>query len=51
MFRDNIAALLVAATRQRKDNPNKVAIEQRAYRCKFCKQWHLTSKPFIRKDE
>lgn len=39
--RDRIAALLVMAT---SDNARRPEREQRAYRCPFCRAWHLTSK-------
>lgn len=42
-YRDEIAALLSLATLRREDDPNHT--EQRMYRCKWCKGWHLTSQP------
>lgn len=39
-FRDRIAALLALSGM---DNLNPKRREQRAYRCEFCRGWHLTS--------
>lgn len=39
-YRDRIAALLALTGI---DNSNPKRREQRAYRCQFCRGWHLTS--------
>jgi len=44
-FRDEIAAKLALATVQHRDNPKRPRCEQRAYYCKPCRRWHLTSMP------
>jgi hypothetical protein len=39
-YRDRIGALLALS---RTDNARRPKTEQRAYRCPFCRGWHLTS--------
>jgi hypothetical protein len=43
-YRDEIQARFVLATIQRRDGSGRAKIEQRAYRCRECRAWHLTSR-------
>lgn len=43
-YRDEIAAQLALATVARQDKTARPKTERRAYRCPYCKAWHLTSK-------
>lgn len=47
-YKDEIAAKLALATIRQK--AATVHEEQRAYRCPFCRGWHLTSKPRRRRE-
>lgn len=40
-YRDRIAALMALATLRHQDKAGH--IETRAYRCRYCRGWHLTS--------
>lgn len=42
-YYDEVAALLALAEIKRKDSSKREKQEQRAYKCQFCKGWHLTS--------
>lgn len=48
-FRDDISAKLAIATIQHKDNTGRPKTECRAYKCNFCKGWHITSEPIYEK--
>lgn len=43
-YRDRITALLALANIARRDSPQRLKTERRAYRCPQCNGWHLTSK-------
>lgn len=45
-YKDRIAALLALANTQNVDSPTRAKTEKRAYRCSYCKKWHLTSQDF-----
>lgn len=42
-YRDRIAAMFALAKLQAADEPTRGRIEQRAYYCKYCRGFHLTS--------
>ncbi|WP_185893616.1 hypothetical protein [Streptomyces sp. WAC08241] len=46
-YYDRIRADIVLARIQRSNNPHRQ--EKRVYRCRTCRGWHLTSRPFHRK--
>ena len=48
-FRDAIAAKIVLARIQSKDNPKRETDERRAYYHPQCRAWHLTSQPLREK--
>jgi hypothetical protein len=43
-YKSRIDALLALATIQRQDSSRRESEEKRAYRCKRCYGWHLTSR-------
>jgi hypothetical protein len=42
-YRDHIAAKLALAKLKHTDGSGRAKLEARAYRCPFCRGWHLTS--------
>lgn len=45
---EELEAKLVVANVQAKDSPWRPKLEQRAYRCAACGDWHTTSQPLLR---